>query len=137
MPKAVATFYQGALSSDGYTTDGLSGPLEDGGYVLDMTGPTSGCKVQVTATPTGGLITVTILYGAACPSRMTPARCNADWCGGATHRSPHASILQLHWSRDRFRPSLGEARSCNQRIHAISEPSPSWWGCSWSCSSSA
>ena len=67
-PKAVATFYQGALSSDQYTTDGLSGPLEDGGYVLDMTGPTSGCKVQVTAAPTGGLITVTILYGAACPS---------------------------------------------------------------------
>ena len=66
-PKAVATFYQGALSSDQYTTDGLSGPLEDGGYVLDMTGPASGCKVQVTATPTGGLITVTILYGAACP----------------------------------------------------------------------
>lgn len=66
-PKTVATFYQGALSSDQYTTDGLSGPLEDGGYVLDMTGPASGCKVQVTATPTGGLITVTILYGAACP----------------------------------------------------------------------
>ena len=66
-PRAVATFYQGALSSDQYTTDGLSGPLEDGGYVLDMTGPASGCKVQVTATPTGGLISVTILYGAACP----------------------------------------------------------------------
>ncbi len=66
-PKAVAAFYQGGLSSDQYTTDGLSGPLEDGGYVLDMTGPTRGCKVQVTAAPTGGLITVTILYGAACP----------------------------------------------------------------------
>lgn len=66
-PQAVATFYQGALSSEQYTTDGLSGPLEDGGYVLDMTGPAGGCKVQVTATPTGGLITVTILYGAACP----------------------------------------------------------------------
>jgi hypothetical protein len=66
-PQAVATFYQGALSAEQYTTDGLSGPLEDGGYVLDMTGPASGCKVQVTATPTGGLITVTILYGAACP----------------------------------------------------------------------
>ena len=134
--KTIATFYQGALSSVLYTTDGLSGPLENGGYVLDMTGPASGCKVQVAAVPTGGLVTVTILYGAACPlgdaRQMQPG-----WCGGATHRSPHASILQLHWSRDRFRPSLGEARSCNQRSHAISGPSPSWWGCSWSCSSSA
>ena len=65
--RAAATFYQGALTGTGYTTDGLSGPLEDGGYVLDMSGPTGGCKLQVTAAPTGGLITLTILYGAACP----------------------------------------------------------------------
>jgi hypothetical protein len=65
--KGIATFFQTALENAGYTTDGLSGPLEDGGYVLDMTGPTDGCKLQVTAAPTGGLTTVTILYGAACP----------------------------------------------------------------------
>jgi hypothetical protein len=65
--KGIATFFQTALQDAGYTTDGLSGPLEDGGYFLDMTGPTAGCKLQVTAAPTGGLTTVTILYGAACP----------------------------------------------------------------------
>lgn len=66
-PKSVATFYQGVLSSVGYSTDGLSGPLEDGSYVLDMTGSTAGCKVQVAVAPTGGLVTQTILYGAGCP----------------------------------------------------------------------
>ena len=65
--KGIATFFKTALENGGYRTDGLSGPLEDGGYVLDMTGPNAGCKLQVTAAPTGGLTTVKILYGAACP----------------------------------------------------------------------
>jgi hypothetical protein len=65
--KGIATFFQSALQDAGYTIDGLSGPLEDGGYVVDMTGSTAGCKLQVTAAPTGGLTTVTIMYGAACP----------------------------------------------------------------------
>ena len=67
--KAIATFYQTALETGGYRTDGLSGPMEDGGYVLDMSGPIAGCELQVTAAPTGGLTTVTILFGAACPFR--------------------------------------------------------------------
>ena len=65
--KGIATVLQTLLRQAGYTTVGLSGPLEDGSYVLDMTGSAAGCKVQVSATPTGGLTTVTILYGAACP----------------------------------------------------------------------
>jgi hypothetical protein len=65
--KGIATLLQTLLTQAGYTTAGLSGPLEDGSYVLDMTGPPAGCKLQVTAAPTGGLTTVTILYGAACP----------------------------------------------------------------------
>ena len=65
--KGIVTFFQTALENGGYRTDGLSGPLEDGGYVLDMTGPNMGCQLQVTAAPTGSLTTVTILYGAACP----------------------------------------------------------------------
>ena len=32
-----------------------------------MTGAAAGCKIQVQVTPTGGLTTVTILYGADCP----------------------------------------------------------------------
>jgi hypothetical protein len=65
--KAVATLLQMRLTQEGYQTVGLQGPLENGGYVLDMTGSAAGCKLRVTAAPTGGLTTVTILYGAACP----------------------------------------------------------------------
>jgi hypothetical protein len=65
--KGIATLLQTLLTQAGYTTNGLSGPLEDGGYVLDMTGSPPGCKIQVTASPTGSLTTITILYGAACP----------------------------------------------------------------------
>jgi len=65
--KAIATRFQGLLQGAGYSTVGLSGPLEDGSYVLDMTGSAAGCRLQISATPTGGLTTITILYGAACP----------------------------------------------------------------------
>jgi hypothetical protein len=65
--KGIATGVQQALAVAGYKTRGLQGPLEDGSYVLEMTGPVTDCRVQVTAAPTGGLTTVAILYGAACP----------------------------------------------------------------------
>jgi hypothetical protein len=65
--KAIATSMQARLEAAGYTTAGLSGPLEDGSYVLESTGSAAGCKVQVTAKPLGSVTTVTILYGAACP----------------------------------------------------------------------
>ena len=65
--KAIATGLQDALTEAGYTTVGLSGPLENGGYVLDMTGSPAGCQLEVAATPTGSLTAVTVLYGAACP----------------------------------------------------------------------
>jgi hypothetical protein len=65
--KSIATQMQASLTQAGYTTIGLSGPLENGGYVLDMRGSQTGCQVQVTATPTGSLTTVVVLYGAACP----------------------------------------------------------------------
>jgi len=65
--KGIATRLEGLLQGAGYTTVGLSGPLEDGSYVLDMTGSGAGCRLQVSAAPTGGLTTITILYGAACP----------------------------------------------------------------------
>jgi hypothetical protein len=65
--KAIATSMEARLEAAGFTTAGLSGPLEDGSYVLDSIGGTAGCKVQVTAKPLGSVTTVTILYGAACP----------------------------------------------------------------------
>jgi hypothetical protein len=65
--RLVATALVTQLASAGFPTAGLGSPLEDGSYVLDATGPTPGCKVQVTVTPKGGETFVTILYGAACP----------------------------------------------------------------------
>jgi hypothetical protein len=65
--RTIATTMQSALIAARYATTGLSGPLEDGSFTLDMTGPPAGCKVEVRVTPTGGLTSVKILYGAACP----------------------------------------------------------------------
>jgi len=65
--RTIATTMQSALVAAGYATAGLSGPLEDGSFTLDMTGPPAGCKVEVRVTPTGGLTSVKILYGASCP----------------------------------------------------------------------
>ena len=66
--RAVATTTESKLKAGGYHTDGLSGPLEDGSYTLEMRGAAAGCRIMVTAQPTGGLTTVTILYGSGCPA---------------------------------------------------------------------
>jgi hypothetical protein len=63
----VITVLQTELQKAGYSTIGSTDPLEDGSIVLEMTGQPAGCKVQVTAAPTGGITTVRILDGAACP----------------------------------------------------------------------
>jgi hypothetical protein len=65
--KTIATTLQTQLMAAGYTTVALGGPLEDGTYTLDMTGQPAGCMLQIKAAPTGGVTTVTILYGATCP----------------------------------------------------------------------
>jgi hypothetical protein len=62
----VATFYRSALENAGFTTAAFDGPLEDGGYVIDSA-TTGGCAVRTTVAPLGGSVTITILYGAACP----------------------------------------------------------------------
>lgn len=65
--KSIATNMQAALEAAGFRTQGLSGQLEDGSYVLDSVGTPTGCLVQVTAAPIGGVTTVMIMYGALCP----------------------------------------------------------------------
>jgi hypothetical protein len=55
------------LAGADFPTGGLGTPLESGAYVLEATGPTAGCKLQVTVEPMGGETLVTILYGADCP----------------------------------------------------------------------
>lgn len=66
--KAVATTTESKLTTLGYRTDALSGPLEDGTYTLEMAGSAAGCRIMITAKPTGGVTTVTILYGSDCPA---------------------------------------------------------------------
>ena len=60
---AMLTFLPGA----GFETEGRPAPLESGAYVVEATGPTAGCKIQMTIEPKGGVTLLTILYGAACP----------------------------------------------------------------------
>lgn len=66
-PADVAATLQAAMEGATYSTESLSGPLEDGGFVLDSTGATD-CRIQTAVVPQGGLILVTVLYGAACPA---------------------------------------------------------------------
>ena len=66
-PKFAAIYLQTNLEYAGYTMVGSLEPLEDGSVVLEMTGRPDGCAIQATATPTGGVTTVRILYGASCP----------------------------------------------------------------------
>jgi hypothetical protein len=61
----VVAFYRSALEAAGYSVS-VDGPLENGSYTIDATG-TAGCAAQVSVEPLGSSITVTVLYGAACP----------------------------------------------------------------------
>jgi hypothetical protein len=66
-PQAIATWYQGALETATFSTVGLNGPGEDGGFVLDSVGDGE-CRLQTTIAPLGDTTFVTVLYGAACPA---------------------------------------------------------------------
>lgn len=66
-PKAVGSWIQSRLELVGYATEALTGPLEDGSFVLDSTGQ-AGCRIEVAVAPLGSLTTVTVRYGAACPN---------------------------------------------------------------------
>jgi hypothetical protein len=58
---------QQALERASFSTEGLNGPLEDGSFVLDSTGA-DGCRIQIAVAPLGSVTTITVRYGAACPS---------------------------------------------------------------------
>jgi hypothetical protein len=62
---AVVSFYRTALEAAGYSVS-VDGPLENGGFTVAATG-SSGCAAQVSVEPMGSSMTVTVLYGAACP----------------------------------------------------------------------
>ncbi|MFP5342488.1 MAG: hypothetical protein ACLGIJ_06150 [Candidatus Limnocylindria bacterium] len=66
-PAGIASWMQAALETATYSTEALSGPFEDGSLVLDSVGD-GGCRIQTVVAPAGGLILMTIRYGAACPN---------------------------------------------------------------------
>ena len=66
-PRTVATWMQTELERAAYRTEALNGPFEDGSFVLELVGSTE-CRIEVVAAPLGGLVTVTVRYGAACPT---------------------------------------------------------------------
>ena len=65
--KDVAAWMSDQLKRDAYGVDAATSPLEDGSYIVGAQ-QEAGCRVQITATPTGGLTTITVLYGADCPN---------------------------------------------------------------------
>lgn len=65
--RAVVGWMQMELERSMYATEALNGPLEDGSYVLESTGQAD-CRIQVAVAPLGGLTTVSVRYGAACPA---------------------------------------------------------------------
>jgi hypothetical protein len=65
-PAQIASWMQAALETAAFSTEALSGPLEDGSFVLDSVGD-GGCRIEVAIAPLGGLTFVTVRYGAACP----------------------------------------------------------------------
>jgi hypothetical protein len=65
-PDEIATALQSQLELATYSTEALSGPLEDGGFVIDSVGD-AGCRIETTVTPAGGLTLITVRFGANCP----------------------------------------------------------------------
>jgi hypothetical protein len=66
-PRAVASWMQTELERAAYRTEALNGPFEDGSYILELVGDGE-CRIEVRVGPLGGLLAITVRYGAACPS---------------------------------------------------------------------
>lgn len=63
----IAGWMQNALETASFGTESLSGPLEDGGFVMESVGEGE-CRIQTAIRPMGGLTFVIVRYGAACPA---------------------------------------------------------------------
>jgi hypothetical protein len=66
-PAEIASWFQTSLEGATYSTEALSGPLEDGSFLLESVGE-GDCRIDVQVAPTGGLTLVTVKYAAACPN---------------------------------------------------------------------
>jgi hypothetical protein len=54
------------LRARGWSID-VGSPLEDGSVVIDAAGADEGCVMEVRLTPLSGTVSMSVLYGAACP----------------------------------------------------------------------
>jgi hypothetical protein len=63
----IVGWMQNALETASFRTESLSGPLEDGGFVIESVGEGE-CRIQTSVRPMGGLTFVIVRYGAACPA---------------------------------------------------------------------
>jgi hypothetical protein len=63
----ISGWMQNALEAASFRTESLSGPLEDGGFVLESVGE-GDCRIQTSVRPMGGLTFVIVRYGAGCPA---------------------------------------------------------------------
>lgn len=66
-PQAIVDVMQERLEGASFVTDGRNGPLEDRSFVLDSSSA-DGCRIQVRAVPMGGIVNLTVRYGAGCPA---------------------------------------------------------------------
>jgi len=62
----IASWMQTSLETATYSTEAMSGPFEDGSFIIESVGDGE-CRIHTTIAPLGGLTTITVLYGAACP----------------------------------------------------------------------
>jgi hypothetical protein len=65
-PDSITTWLQASLEGAGYSTEALSGPLEDGSRVIESIAD-GGCRIETVVTPLSGTTHVTVRFGAACP----------------------------------------------------------------------
>jgi hypothetical protein len=65
-PDEIATALQSQLELATFSTEALSGPLEDGGFVIDSVGD-AGCRIETTVTPAAEQTRISVRYGAECP----------------------------------------------------------------------
>lgn len=63
----VASMMQGALELANYSTFTMSGPFEDGSYVIESIGATETCRVETQVTPLSGVTHVRVRMSADCP----------------------------------------------------------------------
>jgi len=65
-PAIVTAWLQAGLEGAGYSTEALSGPLEDGSQVIASVAD-GGCRIETVIRSLGGLTHVAVRFGAACP----------------------------------------------------------------------